>query len=90
MAYSSFWRLALQLRTSDSADAFGRALEIDPSVNRDNFDGPIRDPALMPIKPSDAIAHLWPSLLGAAQVAPETILRWYSAVSKCFGVGLEI
>jgi hypothetical protein len=44
MAYTSLFGGLhfLQLRTSESADAFGRALETDPSVNRDIFDGPMR------------------------------------------------
>jgi hypothetical protein len=44
MAYTSLFGGLhfLQLRTSESADAFERALEIDPSVNRDIFDGPMR------------------------------------------------
>jgi hypothetical protein len=44
MAYTSLFGGLhfLQLRTSESADAFERALEINPSVNRDIFDGPMR------------------------------------------------
>jgi len=51
MAYTSLFGGLhfLQLPTSESADAFGRAIEIDPSVNQTSLTVQC-DPALMPIK----------------------------------------